>query len=121
MSDAAGVANAYVETWNATEPDRLRALLASHWCGDATYADPLMRGAGADQIAALVQAVHERFPGYRFRLAGTPNGHAEFVRLAWTLGPDDADHPIAGSDVVQLAGPRIERVIGFIDRAPGMA
>ena len=59
-----------------------------------------------------------RFPGFRFTLLGTPDGHGDYVRLAWALGPDGSPAPIEGSDVVTLEGGRIRRVIGFIDRAP---
>src|SRR5262245_52086325 len=83
MSDVTRIATTYIDTWNADDETQRRRLLRQHWTDDATYVDPLMRGAGAQQISGLVGAVHERFPGFRFALIGTPNGHGDYVRLSW--------------------------------------
>ena len=114
----ASIARVYLDTWNETDAERRRRLLQQHWTEDAAYADPMASVQGADPIAALIGAVHARFPGFRFTLLGTPDGHGDYVRLAWALGPDGSPAPIEGSDVVTLEGGRIRRVIGFIDRAP---
>ena len=118
MFDPASIARAYLETWNETDDERRRSLLQKHWTRDASYVDPMMRGEGEATIAGLIGGVHQRFPGFRFRLSGTPNGHGDHVRLSWTLGPDGSEPPIEGSDVVVLQDGRIRQVIGFIDRAP---
>ena len=118
MSDPAAIAHAYLDTWNETDAQRRRSLLRRHWTNDACYADPLMRGEGEERVDVLVAAVQQRFPGFRFRLIGTPTGHGEYVRLAWSLGPQGGEPPIEGSDVVVLQDGRIRQVIGFIDRAP---
>jgi hypothetical protein len=121
MSNAAAVAQAYLDTWNEPNPTRRAELLGQHWAPQAQYVDPLMAGVGHAQISALVDAVHQRFPGFRFRLAGVPDGHGDHLRLAWTLGPDGAPPPIEGSDTVQLHQGRIAQVVGFIDKAPAGA
>lgn len=118
MSNPATIARAYLDTWNETDAAKRLDLLTTHWTGDASYADPMMGAEGIAQISGLVGAVHERFPGFRFVLEGTPNGHGRYVRLAWSLGPEGAEPPIEGSDVVLLDEGRISQVIGFIDRAP---
>ena len=118
MTDAAAIARHYIDTWNEPDEARRRALLARHWSEDAGYVDPLMHADGTVQVAGLVAAVQQRFPGFRFALTGTPDGHGEFVRLSWSLGPEGGAAPIEGSDVVELRDGRIGRVIGFIDRAP---
>ena len=112
------IADAYIETWNETNADQRRSLLSRHWSPQASYVDPLMQGTGADQIAGLIEAVKTRFPGFRFQLLGTPNGHGAYVRLAWTLGAPGQEAPIEGSDVLEMQDGRINRVIGFIDKAP---
>ncbi len=118
MSEPTSIARNYLETWNEADEAKRRALLNRYWSEDATYADPLMSADGAADISALVGAVHERFPGFRFKPTGTPNGHGKYVRLSWTLGPEGIDAPIEGSDVVVVEEGRIRQVIGFIDRAP---
>ena len=112
------IADAYIETWNESNADQRRSLLARHWSTQASYVDPLMQASGAEQIAGLVEAVKARFPEFRFQLRGTPNGHGDYVRLAWALGAPGQEAPIEGSDLVELQDGRTSRVIGFIDKAP---
>jgi hypothetical protein len=118
MSQPQNIAQAYIDTWNALDDTQRQQLMARHWADDARYVDPMMQGDGPTQIASLVGAVHQRFPGFRFRLTGTPDGYGDVVRLSWSLGPEDGEAPIEGSDVVCLSDGRIRRVIGFIDRVP---
>ena len=118
MTDPMFIARAYLETWNETDSTKRQTLLKKHWAGEATYVDPLMSADGSEKISGLVGAVHARFPEFRFRLTGTPNGHGKYVRLSWSLGPDGSEPPIEGSDVVVVEDGRICKVIGFIDRAP---
>jgi len=121
MSDATTIATTYLQAWNEADASRRTALLCDRWTADASYVDPLMSGEGPTQIGALIGAVHERFPGFRFSLIGTPDGHGEHVRFSWSLGPDGTEPPIKGSDVVSLQGGRIRRVIGFLDQVPAGA
>jgi hypothetical protein len=120
MLEAKAIATAYLDTWNQTIPEQRQEMLEKYWTDDPTYVDPLMAGKGRAQIAQLIAAVHERFPGFRFVLRGTPDGHGDNMRLSWSLGPARADAPIEGSDFVQIHDGRIHHVIGFIDRAPAM-
>jgi len=121
MSDATTIATNYLQAWNETDAARRASLLREHWTADASYVDPMMSGEGPAQIGALISAVHERFPGFRFSLLDTPDGHGEHVRFSWSLGPAGAEPPIKGSDVVSLQGGRIRRVIGFLDQVPAGA
>ena len=121
MTDAANIADRYIAVWNETDPGRRRALLAQGWTETATYADPLMQGQGHDQIGALIGAVHERFPGFRFALAGKADGYASQVRFSWQLGPQGAEDMIMGTDFVTLDGERLASVTGFLDKVPASA
>jgi hypothetical protein len=121
MTEPTSIAIQYLQAWNETDPDRRARLLREHWADDARYVDPLMRGEGLQQIDALIAGVHARFPGFRFALAGAPDGHGEHVRFSWSLGPAGSEPPIAGSDVVELRDGRIARVVGFLDRVPATA
>lgn len=118
MSDAQTIAEAYIAFWNAADPAERARRYEAGFRPDATYADPLMRGAGAAEIGALAAAAQSRFPGFAFRLIGQVDGHGEFVRFRWALGPVGAEAPIEGSDVVRLSGGRIAEVIGFLDKLP---
>ena len=121
MSDPLAIATRYLDTWNETDPQRRRRLVAETFSDDARYVDPLMNGSGAAQIDGLIGAVHARFPGFRFAVVGTPNGHGEHVRFSWSLGPSGAEPPIKGSDVVELRDGKIAKVVGFLDQVPAAA
>ncbi|NUZ04201.1 nuclear transport factor 2 family protein [Piscinibacter koreensis] len=121
MTDPNAIASTYLRTWNETTPDARAALLRDAWSDDASYVDPLAAARGAAQIDALIGGVQARFPGFRFTLRGTPDGHGDHVRFGWSLGPDGVEAPIEGSDVLELKDGRIRRVVGFLDKVPAAA
>ena len=120
MLDPQTVADRYIEVWNETDAKRRRALLAQNWTETATYADPLMRGRGSDEIDALIAGVQKRFPGFRFAISGLADGHGDHVRFSWRLGQDGAEAIVKGTDVVQIEGDQIAQVVGFLDQVPAL-
>ncbi|WP_326725349.1 MULTISPECIES: nuclear transport factor 2 family protein [unclassified Streptomyces] len=110
----------YFEAWNAGEPDALTKAVAAAWAAEGSYTDPLTEVRGHGQIAAVIAAVHEQFPGFTFRLAGTVDGHHDIARFGWELVDEaDGSAPVAGFDVITLDGEdRIRSVHGFLDRVP---
>lgn len=110
------IAEQYLAAWNETDAPRRRALVEQAFGREASYQDPLMSGAGHAGIDAMIAGAQVRFPGMRFTLAGTPDGHHDVVRFSWTLAaPGQA--PVAhGSDVATIADGRISTVIGFLDK-----
>ena len=94
MTDHKTIANRYIDLWNERAPQRRREMLAANWTTDAKYVDPLMSGDCHDGVDALISGVQQRFPDFRFRLIGEPNGFGDHVRFSWGLGPDGADSPI---------------------------
>ncbi|HLZ64884.1 MAG TPA: nuclear transport factor 2 family protein [Aliidongia sp.] len=121
MSDAQHIADRYIALWNETDADRRMALLRQDWAEDALYVDPMGKAGGRTDIDAMIDAVQQRFPGFRFALTRPADGHGDHVRFSWSLGPAGAEPPIEGSDVLVLDGGRIARVIGFLDRVPQAA
>jgi hypothetical protein len=122
MTDATNIAARYIDLWNEKAPDRRRELLAANWARDAKYVDPLMSGDGHDGIDAMIAGVQQRFPEFRFRLIGEPNGYGDHVRFSvrfsWGLGPDDVDSPIKGTDFAVVRDGRIQSITGFLDQIP---
>ncbi|MFF5018978.1 nuclear transport factor 2 family protein [Streptomyces sp. NPDC001165] len=116
---AAAVAR-YFEAWNATDADALAKAVAAAWSEGGTYTDPLADVRGHEQIVAVIQAAHEQFPGFEFRLAGDVDGNHHIARFGWELvSTADGSAPVAGSDVVTLdEDGRITSVLGFLDRLP---
>ena len=118
MLDATSIATRYITVWNETNPHRRRDLLAKIWTENATYTDPLMRGEGHREIDALIGAVQQRFPGYRFALTGRADGYGQQLRFSWALGPESGEGVIKGTDFGTLEGDRLKTVIGFLDQVP---
>ena len=118
MADHKTVAHRYIDLWNERTPQRRREMLAANWTADAKYVDPLMSGEGHDGVDALIAGVQQRFPDFRFRLIGEPNGFGDHVRFSWGLGPDGGDSPIKGTDFAVLSAGRIRSITGFLDQVP---
>jgi ketosteroid isomerase-like protein len=120
MSIYAAAVTRYFEAWNATDADALAKAVAAAWTEDGTYTDPLADVRGHEQIAAVVQAAHERFPGFEFKLTGDVDGNHHIARFSWDLvSTADGSAPVAGSDVITLTEDgRITSVLGFLDRLP---
>ncbi|GGW56853.1 isomerase [Streptomyces lucensis JCM 4490] len=120
MSIYAAAVARYFEAWNATDADTLAKAVAAAWSEDGTYTDPLADVRGYEQITAVIQAAHEQFPGFEFKLAGDVDGNHHIARFGWELvSTADGSAPVAGSDVVTLAEDgRITSVLGFLDRLP---
>ncbi|MBR8639874.1 nuclear transport factor 2 family protein [Streptomyces tuirus] len=113
----------YFEAWNAEGPAARAKAVAAAWTEDGGYTDPLADVTGHEQIAAVIAAAHEQFPGFVFRLAGGVDGHHDTARFGWELVSEaDGSAPVAGSDVITLDGQgRIRAVLGFLDRVPAGA
>ena len=118
MTDINIVARRYIELWNEKLPSRRREMLASDWTADAKYVDPLMSGDGRDGVDALIAGVQQRFPDFKFKLIGEPNGYGDQLRFSWGLGPDGVDSPIKGTDFAILKEGRIRSITGFLDQVP---
>lgn len=116
MTEPRTIATQYLALWNEADDDRRRALLAEHWAEDARYVDPMMQGSGREGVAAMIEGARAQFPGHRFDLTGTPDGHGEHVRFSWTLAPEQGAPIAGGTDMVRLdAKGRIAEVVGFLD------
>ena len=115
MTNIAATVDKYIATWNEPDGERRTALAAEVWTDDGTYLDPLMRGEGPDEIAAMIGAAQAQFPGHRFELAFGPDAHNDVVRFAWRLVGDGA--PVAaGVDFATVAEDgRLRRVTGFLE------
>jgi len=121
MSDPNAIARRYLEAWNEIDAGVRRKLIDAFWTQDSTFVDPVMNGDGPAGMDACIAGVHQRFPGFRFRLIGEPDGFADYVRLSWGLGPAGEDAPVKGTDMLALRDGRIAAVTGFFDQVPAPA
>lgn len=115
---AASIAERYLAIWNERDAAARRTRIAQLFTADASYADPLMKGSGIDGIDRMVQAAQQQFPGHRFSLHGTPDGHNDVVRFSWTLALDAAAPVANGTDVAWIdTDGRLRQVTGFLNAA----
>ncbi|MFG3009841.1 nuclear transport factor 2 family protein [Streptomyces cinerochromogenes] len=119
----------YFAAWNAAGPEAIAKAVAAAWAPDGGYTDPLADVRGHEQIAAVIAAAHEQFPGFVIRPLGAVDGHHDTARFGWELVNEaggtpsgGGSAPVAGFDVITLdAEGRIRQVLGFLDRVPADA
>jgi len=114
------VITSYIGAWNETDPSRRRDKIAGAWSEDGSYLDSHRDGDGYAEIDAMIAAVQERFPGYRFRLSSGIEAHHNCVRFSWSAGgTENAPLFFAGTDFATLAPDgRLRTVTGFTDAIP---
>ncbi|GAA2932560.1 nuclear transport factor 2 family protein [Kitasatospora cinereorecta] len=111
----------YFAAWNAGTAEERAKAVAAAFTEDATYTDPLAEVRGHEELAAVIGGAREQFPGFDFVPTGKPDAHHGLARFTWDLvSRADGSAPVAGFDVITLAGDgRISSVSGFLDRLPG--
>ena len=111
----------YFAMWNETDPQRRQELINSAWVTEGSYVDPLFAATGHAALDAMVVAVHERFPGYRFTLTEAIDAHHDRARWGWALGGPAGEPPVAiGVDFATLAADgRLPQVTGFFAQPGG--
>lgn len=114
MNDITELADRYIEVWNETDGDRRRALIARTWVEKGAYADPAATADGHDGIDTMTAAIHERFPGARFRRTSAVDQHNDRIRFGWELVAADGSTIVAGVDFGTLAADgRLASITGF--------
>jgi hypothetical protein len=112
----------YIAAWNETDPGRRRAAIERTWTADGTYLDSHRDSKGHVAIDAMIAAVQERFPGYRFRLASGIDAHHDRVRFSWNAGgTENAPLFFGGTDFATFGDDgRFRAVTGFTDAMPSL-
>ena len=118
------VVEAYVATWNETDPARRRAGLAVAWSETGIYRDPVMAGDGPAGIDAMLAGVQAKFPGFVLTRSSKVDAHGgpsgRYLRFTWSLGPAGGPSVVEGVDFCTLAPDgRLASVVGFIEKMPG--
>jgi SnoaL-like domain len=111
----------YIESWNETDPQRRRDMIARTWTDEGNYVDPLFAAKGHDGIDAMLQGVQAQFPGFRFRRTSEVDAHHDRVRFAWELGPESGPAMAGGVDFGVVVDGRLQAITGFLDFAPAPA
>jgi hypothetical protein len=106
--------DAYLQTWNETDPAARAELAAQALGADLWYRDPMLEADGPAAFDAMVAAVQAQFPGLAMRRTSDVDAHHDLVRFTWALGAPDAEPAVAGVDVAKFdAAGKLHRIIGF--------
>jgi hypothetical protein len=119
MTNTTDTIDTYLAAYNEPDAASRHELVARSFAESGHLVDPPIDGQGHDGIADMMGAVHQQYPGHRFRRASAVDEHHGFFRYAWELrSPDDAV-VLTGTDVgsVDDAG-RLTNVIGFFGPLP---
>jgi len=110
---------AYVATWNETDPGRRRAGIARAWAEKGSFRDPVMASDGHAGVDAMLAGVQAKFPGFVLRRTSKVDAHNGAARFTWSLGPAAGPSVVEGVDFCALSPDgRLVEVVGFIDKAP---
>ena len=119
MSDITATADAYVATWNETDPAARLAAIGRVWADKGSYRDPLMASDGHAGISAMIGGVQGKFAGFVLKRTSKVDSHNGAVRFTWSLGPAAGPAIVEGVDFGTLAADgRFASIVGFIDKMP---
>jgi len=114
------IIDAYVASWNETDPARRQSSLAASCAANASYRDPVMVSDGQAGLDAMLAGVQAKFPGFVLRRISKVDSHNDAVRFAWSLGPVSGPSVAEGVDFATLsADGKLANIVGFIDKMPG--
>jgi hypothetical protein len=119
MSEYEKLVERYIEVWNETDPAARRAAIDALFTEDVTFVDPMSAVRGQAEVDWMIGGVQAQFPGFVISRLGAVDGHHDQARFGWEMGLPGQDAPVAGFDVVTVAGDgRVNQVLGFLDRVP---
>jgi SnoaL-like domain len=111
------IIDAYVASWNETDPTRRKSALAASCAASATYRDPVMVSDGQAGLDAMLAGVQAKFPGFVLKRISKVDSHNGAVRFAWSLGPASGPSVVEGVDFAILSPDgKLASIVGFIDK-----
>ena len=106
--------DAYLQTWNETDPATRAALVEQSLGADLWYRDPLLEADGLEAYDAMIAAVQAQMPGLVMTRTSPVDAHRDLVRFNWALGAPGQAPVFAGLDVAKTdADGKLHRIIGF--------
>jgi hypothetical protein len=110
--------DAYLQTWNETDPAARAELAAQALGADLWYRDPMLEADGLEAYGAMIDAVQAQMPGLVMTRTSPIDAHRDVVRFNWALGVPGEAPVFAGLDVAKTdADGKLHRIIGFAGEA----
>lgn len=109
--------DSYCAAWNEPDAARRTAMLAAVWTPDATYADPAVDNATAEDLVAHIERIRQSRPGASVKRCGPIDHHHTYARFSFHVIMPDGSVIREGIDIVDLSadGRKIRRIVGFFD------
>jgi hypothetical protein len=108
------VVDAYLATWNETDPAQRQELIRASLGADLWYRDPMLEADGLEAYDAMIAGVQAQLPGHVMQRTSPVDGHRDLVRFNWSLGKPGEAPAFAGVDVAKYdADGKLHRIIGF--------
>lgn len=105
----------HFEIWNDTSAARRLPKYPAVYSDQVFVADYAGSATGHAAVDRMIDAVHAKFPGYRF--TPDPIGWNHGIgRVTWGYGPAGEPNRIRGEDVFTIEGGRIASARVFIDK-----
>lgn len=117
MSVVENVVDRYLTFWNSEGPEQ-RELADQTFVPQVRYYAPVGLLTGAEALIDFRTRFVDFQPGARLVTRTEPESHHDRVRLQWEIRLADGATFAAGSDVLVIAGDRIDSVTSFLDQAP---
>ena len=113
--DATELIDLYCEVWNEADAALRAEKLAAVWAAKASYADPSVHAANAQELLAHIARVREKRPGAKVVRTSQLDLHHDVARFAWRVVLADGTALPEGLDIAFLSagGAGIEKIIGF--------
>jgi hypothetical protein len=119
VTDVTSTVDTYFDMWNEDDPAKRVELIEQAWGSDGRYVDPLLEADGHDALSAMVETVHQHYPGHRFERTSGIDAHHDLVRFGWKLAAPDGTVTVVGIDIGELtADGRLRRITGFFGELP---
>src|SRR5450631_2845533 len=119
---------AYVQAWEESDENKIRALVEQCWTPTSTYVNPLTDAVrGTDGLTWLLLDYAVLFPDAKITSGGEPEHRPDWTRYPWRLSStarirvlgQDYGHLLEGTDLIEFdADSKIRTVVSFFGKAP---
>jgi hypothetical protein len=122
VQTAKAAIDAYVDAWNAGDPETSRHLVEQAMTEDALMAYPRFEARGWKDILELMATYKQQLPGVRIELTSDVEEHHGWVRVGWRMYDGSGSVLGEGEDVAELGDDgRFTTVLGFRNPLPPLS
>ena len=110
-----------LEVFDERDAGRRAEAIQRIFADDIRFVDYSGTHHGRAEIAAAVERLHARLPGFRFAPVSGPQVLDGAARLGWQFGPPSEPAKITGTDTILVRDGRVSVLLVFLDHPPSAA